>query len=714
MQNYRRYVSNYVDENRPENRVVFEALDFAAKLHEGQRRKSKEPYIIHPLAVAEILAQDLNVKDPHMIAAALLHDVVEDVAHVTIREIEERFGGLVAELVDGCTKLKRQRLDRSALSDMTHSKIFLSSSRQIGVLVIKLADRLHNIKTLRFLPKSKRRRIAQETIEVYAPLAGKLNLYHLKRELYGLALPYLYPKKSKKILAATQRLRNSPEVLEIQQKFREIFTNRPYPVLVRPRAKSLGAFYSPVKRTLDIRNAENQVDFTVVLETDDVFECYYTFGIANNLFSPVPRSIRDFIANPKSNGYQSLHLRMRLNDKEFLVKVRTESMESAARHGLLSRWNFSRPSGHQYWREISDLFKSLGEYEGTPPLRRDLIRLSGTEEVYVYTPQGEIHYLPQESILLDFAYKIHSDIGNRCSGALINGSRVPITKVLVDGDTVEVLTTPPAYVADANLETLCKTPKARSAVNKQLARLRFGYAEAIGKTILLQALHRVGLAESCLDTDTVDLFMEFKNLSNIEQLYTRIGQDAISPWELIYYFESVKAAPEAACQFDPQAQPSNPEDSGQDMLEIGMIYNAIHKFSNCCHPYPGQPGVVAALSERGVAIHHRECRELATRHQLDLSRTHQVRWNSAVDWKMTLRFDVLVSGNSLSQTLERLKEMPASIRIHEIEDLNGKKNQTRIKLSLRSHRESELFFSCFDSGTVNIEKYGSNKNNRVG
>jgi GTP diphosphokinase / guanosine-3',5'-bis(diphosphate) 3'-diphosphatase len=705
MENYRRYVSNYVDESRPENRVVFEALDFAAKLHEGQRRKSNEPYIIHPLAVAQILVQDLNVKDPHMIAAALLHDVVEDVAHVTLQDIKERFGDLVAELVDGCTKMKHQRLARNTLSDLTHSKIFLSSSRQVGVLVIKLADRLHNIKTLKFLPKAKRRRIARETIEVYAPLANKLNLFHLKRELFGLALPYLYPKKSKKITNATQRLLNSPEVFEAQQKFRAVFTDYPFPILVRPRAKSLGAYYSPLKKNLDFQNAENRVDFTLVLQTDDVFECYYAFGVANNLFAPVPRSIRDFIANPKSNGYQSIHFRTRVNDKEFLVKVRTEGMEAAAQHGLLSKWDFSRPRSDRYWKEVSDLFQSLGEYEGTAPQRRDLIRISGTDEIFVYTPRGDIHYLPQDSIVLDFAYKIHSNLGERCSGAHINGQYVPITETLRDGDTVKVLSDARSHGANTHLETLCKTPKARSAVNKQLYRLRSEYAAGVGREILIQELHRVGLNESCLDSDMVDLFLEFKAIPDLNSFYSRIGQDLLSARELIYYFESSDPGADMSCQFSSDTPKADAKAPHRNIFVVKDIFNTVHKFSNCCHPYPGQADVVGALSERGVAFHRRECRELATRHQLDLAGLLDVRWEKDFQWETPLVFDTRVTDKSLSQTLTRLKLLPTSIRIHQIKEQNGKKPRTSVNISLNSFKESESFFACFEPGTVAIEQF---------
>lgn len=704
MEDYRQFVANYIDENDPANGIVFEALDFAAELHAGQRRKSNEPYIIHPLAVAQILAQDLNVKDPYLIAAALLHDVVEDVARVTLADIEQRFGNLVAELVDGCTKMKRQRLDRTTLSDLTHSKIFLSSSRQIGVLIIKLADRLHNIKTLRWLPRAKQRRIAQETVEVYAPLAGKLNLYPLKRELYQLALPYLYPKKSKKIVHATHHLLDSPEVFEIQQKLRDVFSSFISAVNIRPRVKSLGAYYSPVKRTLDLNNIENRVDFTIILDTDDILSCYTALGMVTNLFTLVPRSIRDLIATPRSNGYQSLHIRINLSGQEFLVKIRTQPMDAAARAGILHQWSFNRPRSHRYWKEISELFRSLGEYSGSAPQRKDLIRLSGTEETFVYTPTGDIHYLPAASIVLDFAYKIHSNLGDLCRGAEINGQWAPITRMLKDGDTVKVFTADTPFDADSDLERLCKTPKARNAVNKNLNRRRRSHAEKIGKNILLQELKRAGLSESVLDGETIRLFMDFKSIKDRSQMFIRIGQDMISPLEVTYYFESGGIAPGHPRQHVPDPVPLS-QRSLRNRLLVGEMIHGIHKFSNCCRPYPGQIHLVAVLSERGVAFHHRDCQELSTRHRLDPARLLIVEWDHRRVWTKPLLFETRISDMSLTQTVSRLGPATVSIPIHRMEAANGKHTHTMISLTLADYQQSKAFFSCFEPGTVIIDRF---------
>ena len=246
--------------------------------------------------------------------------------------------------MDGVTKLARYHLDRDALKDLTHSKIFISASRRLGVLIIKLADRLHNLRTLHYLPLTKRQRIAQETIEVYAPIAARLNLYPLKRELYHLALSFLYPKKSKKILHAMRDLRNSPVIASLEASLSKILADTGVSADIRTRPKGLGSHYDPLKRTLDPAYPDNYIDFDIILHTDDIMACYKVLGLVNNNLPTIPRSLRDFIANPKANGYQSLHTRIHLSGNNYLVKIRTLEMEKWANGGILRAWHRKRGS----------------------------------------------------------------------------------------------------------------------------------------------------------------------------------------------------------------------------------------------------------------------------------------------------------------------------------------------------------------------------------
>jgi GTP pyrophosphokinase len=695
MGKYRTYLAGFIDDSLPENQIVFKALDFAVELHAGQKRKSNEPYIIHPLSVAQILSQDLGVRDPSILASALLHDVVEDVPHVTLDDIKGQFGTVVSELVDGCTKMSLQRLDRTTLVDLTHSKLLLSSSRRLGILLIKMADRLHNIKTLEFLKKAKQRRIALETIEIYAPLAAKLNLFSLKRELFQLALPYLYPKKSKKLLNATREILNSPEVFEIQRAIRQALSDFHCPFVIRPRAKSLSSYYSPVKRTLEAGNTENQVDFTITLDTDNYLDCYTVLGLVANLFPPVPRTIRDFIATPKANGYQSIHIRISINAREFLVKIRTEEMAAAARQGVLSQYNINQTVGDRYAQEISELFKAIGEYGGPAHQRKDLIRLAESNEIFILTPKGDVHYLPRGSIVLDFAYKIHSNLGDYCRGAVINGKLSPLTKKLKDGDKVEILTYTEPVDADPDLEKLCQSPRAKSAVNKSLQKLRRRYARQIGKEILLQELQQAGLPETFLESEPLDLFLEFKNLESRDVMFTRIGQDLLSPQEILYYAEIPGNTPQRPGATSP-------------IITVADLKRGIHKFSNCCRPYPGQNAVVAALSERGIAFHRKECRNLSTRHGLGPEELLQVDWNFTATWQTPLKFDIRVRGKSLADSIMLLSLIPKGLEILQIESASNRRNipDTLITLKLKNFTEARDFFACFKTASIAITGYG--------
>ncbi|MGA2228986.1 MAG: HD domain-containing protein, partial [Syntrophobacteraceae bacterium] len=589
LEEFRARMSKNLDPANADNAVFFDALDFASELHAGQRRKSGAPYISHPCAVAEILVREMHFKDPVLLAAALLHDVVEDVPWMSLEDVESRFGTRITELVDGVTKLARYHLDRALLKDLTHSKIFISASRRLGVLIVKLADRLHNLRTLHYLPLTKRQRIAQETIDVYAPIAARLNLYPLKRELYHLALSFLYPKKSKKILHLMRELRNSPAVASLEVSLEKILADSGLTADIRTRVKGLGGYYNPLKRVLDPGYPENYVDFAIILYTEEITACYKMLGLVNNNLTAIPRSLRDFIANPKANGYRSLHTRVHLSGNNYLVKIRTLEMENWAKGGILRAWESQKGLTDEHWQEISELLRDIGEYGGAATHRKALIRLSEAEEIYTYSPAGDIYYLPKGSIVLDFAYRIHSELGDNCEGALVNGTWTPITGRLKDGDTVEVLTSPEPMDVDTDLETLCKTPKARTAINRRLHQKRLRFAQQAGKDILLQEIVRHKFSSSVLEGENIRLILEILNLKDLNELYLHIGQDLLTPQLVLYYLEGHRP--------DESRKQGEAEAVGQNTLAVSGLDKAVFKFARCCNPLPGQDHVLATLSE---------------------------------------------------------------------------------------------------------------------
>lgn len=697
---FRMRMAKQLDPENSNHRIFFDALEFAIKLHAGQRRKSGAPYISHPCAVAEILVREMNFRDPVLLAAALLHDVVEDVPWLTIEDIESRFGARIAELVDGCTKLARYHLDRSALKDLTHSKIFISASRRLGVLIIKLADRLHNLRTLHFLPQTKRQRIAQETIEVYAPIAARLNLYPLKRELYHLALSFLYPKKSKKILNIMRDISNSSEVTHIESNLIKMLEETGIPAEVRTRPKGLGSYYDPLKRTLDPHYPENYVDFAVILKTTEYLTCYTVLGLVNNGFSSIPRSLRDFIANPKTNGYRSLHIRIHLSGNNYLVKIRTSEMEECASGGILRAWDAQKGLSDEHWQEISELLRDIGEYGGAATQRKALIRLSESEEIYAYSPAGDIYYLPKGSIVLDFAYRIHSELGDYCDGANVNSVWVPITYRIKEGDTIEILTSSEPLDVDPDLEEFCKTPKARTAINKHLQQRRLRFAQDVGKDILLQEISRHNLSASVLEGESVRLMLEILNLKDLAELYVRVGQDLVSPQLILYYIETSQGNEEAR-------EPGAPSFE-HNVLTVSTLDKSIFKFARCCNPLPGQDNVVALLSERGTAFHHRNCMDLHERHGLEPQQLLDVKWNPGTVWRHPLVFHIYILDQNLRDTLPALADLPEQIRIQNISSTTDRHNRQTVRISVvfQSFGEASLFFSHLPVERTVIEEFG--------
>jgi GTP diphosphokinase / guanosine-3',5'-bis(diphosphate) 3'-diphosphatase len=701
---YRFRMEYYLGGNTEENRAFFDALQFSYDMHAGQVRKSGAPYISHPCAVVEIMVREYKIKDPVLLTGALLHDIVEDIPQVSLADIEARFGEVVAELVDGCTKLTRYHLDRATLKDLTHSKIFLSASRRLGVLVIKLMDRLHNLRTLHYLKQSKRQRIAQETVEVYAPIAAMLNIAMLKRELSHLALNHLYPRKSKKILNITKGLRNAPEVLEIETVAKLALAGLPHRVVVRPRTKGLGTYYDRLKRTLSLYNAENRVDFAIIIDSDDVLACYHALGIVNTTFPPIPRTLRDFIATPRTNGYQSLHVRSHIKGQNYLFKIRTPSMDQRAVYGILSDWDSRKQLSDEHWQEFSELLRSIGEYVGAGRQRKALLRLSESEDVFAYTPAGDIHYFPKGSIVLDFAYKIHSELGEHCQGALVDETRVGPSYVLRDGDVVQIITSQEPLEVDPSLEEHCKTPKARAAINKHLQQKRLKYAQEIGREVLFQEMERHQLSSEILEAENVRLILEILNIKDLPDLYARIGQDRQSPHAFLYYLrDEVQRHPHS-----PGKQAVSPAPPGErNQICLARLDNAVHKFARCCRPYPGQQGLVATLSERGVSTHRCDCSELK-RYGMKPEDLLQVIWDCGVTWFQPMVFRVSVQHMTIASLLASFGRMSAQFDIHKLENRIDGHGAPYVLLTVVFHSlpETRRFFEFLPSGESLIEWYG--------
>jgi GTP pyrophosphokinase len=690
---YRKKLSEALHQRGVEQSLVLKALDFADKAHSGQTRKSGEPYIIHPCSVVDILLYDLDLVFPHLLAAAFLHDVVEDLDDITIDQIENLFGNKVAEIVDGCTKLRRFRMPTNTLKDLTHSKIFLTASRCPEIFLVKLADRLHNLRTLKSLPHPKRQKIARETIDVYAPIASILNILHLRKLLFDQALSFIFPKNTRKIRNILKRDVNLDEVQTIKKTLEQAFKKESMNVTIRVCPKNMESFYNPVNKTLSINNAENIIDFNIIVHTDNTLDCYKALGVVNCEFRPVPRKLRDFIANPKSNGYQSIHVRHNLFGKNYLMIIRTPQMDNLANQGILDHWRKHDKPSDSYIKYIQEAFRMIGEYDGAAAERRKIIQDSKSDEMYLFTPRGDSISLPSKSIVLDFAYKIHSDIGHGCIGAIVNGKQLCVDDELSDGQIVNILSVKSRKERPPELEYKCRTPKARSAVNSQKTHRLNDFSEKIGKDILNQHMKKNKLDVELLKTQRTQLILDFLNIENIQKVYRRIGQDRLSPKELLYYF--------ADNYLNNSAIKKDKELLGT--ISVNALDNNFYKFAQCCNPYPGDENIIGLLSKRGVSFHYRNCKEIE-KQKISKEKFINIQWVDC-KWPATM-FHVEIKKATALSIIRALASVEKNLTIHRLEEKHrGQRIIIFINFEVNGLESAKQVFSVLPKGQVTINQF---------
>jgi guanosine-3',5'-bis(diphosphate) 3'-pyrophosphohydrolase len=588
---YKEIMATILGDPAGKARVFFEALDFAMQAHADQWRKSGDPYILHPCNVARILAEEMEVRDPEILAAALLHDTVEDVKEVTTEVIGERFGKKVEVIVDGCTKITHFFGDKQTFYRMVHRKIFSGAAARLEVMLVKLADRLHNLRTLDAMPRDRRQKVADETLDIYAPMAKVMGLFNLKRELYDLALKYKFPKQSNKILSHIRHLENSPEVADIVSTLWEDFQNSWISAEIKPRAKGLWGYFDPVNKVLT-KAVDHPMEFIILV--DDIESCYRVLGLVNLKFPPIPRTIRDFIANPKPTGYQGLHARANIKGRNFLFKIRTPEMARNAQKGIIKAWSEHKPAGH-FEKTLREMFDLLGTEEGLSP--REMIAASGKKEIYTYTPKGDTICLPLQSIVLDFAFQVHTEVGKRCIAAIIKRERVEPDHVLKDGDQVKILLQEEPVLFEPRLQELCKTPRARSGLAKGFRIRRQELAVKIGKVILEQECQRYGLALKDLLKYESEM-LDRMSMESIEQLYLNVGIAGVSFRELRHKMINLLPA---------ETVIRKPTGRGLNKISLNTLDPAVIKFSACCKPNPTDKDLVGILNDRGISVHQKTC-----------------------------------------------------------------------------------------------------------
>lgn len=575
------------------------AYTFSQGAHSGQFRKTGEPYISHPLAVASIL-EELHL-DAHTLAAALLHDVVED-TDISSDEISERFGATVAELVDGVSKL--DKIESQTPTDAqaeNFRKMLLAMARDVRVILIKLADRLHNMRTLSAMRPTKQRRIARETLEIYAPIAHRLGLNNIFQELQELGFCYCYPTRYKVLVKATKAARgNRREVVgkilhAIEQKLNEAGLDAE----VNGREKHLYSIYKKmVEKHLSFSEVLDIYGFRVIVK--DIPSCYVALGALHSLYKPIPGKFKDYIAIPKANGYQSLHnTLLGPYGLPIEIQIRTSEMNRIAEDGVASHWLYKSSNADlddlhmktNQWLQslLETLSDTTDSLEFLEHLKVDLF----PGEIYVFTPQGKILSLPRDSTAVDFAYAVHTDIGNTCVAVRINGESAPLRSKLVNGDRVEIITAPYAKPNPRWLSYVA-TARARSHIRHFLRTIQYGESVKLGERLLNQALHSFKINPKSIDEGQWEKLIRDSGIKSKDDLLADIALGKQLPAVVAKRLASPK-------------ETTSSESGTKKSITILGTEGITVQFAKCCHPIPGDVIVGHIKKEQGLIIHLHDC-----------------------------------------------------------------------------------------------------------
>jgi GTP pyrophosphokinase len=622
-----------VRQNHPkaDSGLIERAYNTAEKYHEGQQRKSGEPYITHPLAVARILA-DLG-SGPATIAAALLHDTVEDTAY-SIEQLRDEFGEEVGLLVDGVTKLDRMKFGDSAQAE-TMRKMVVAMSKDVRVLVIKLADRLHNARTWGFVEPEAARRKAQETLEIYAPLAHRLGIATIKSELEDISFSVLYPKVYEEIVSLVKQ-RNPLRSEYTETVIEEIDTelrDAKVKARIEGRPKQYYSIYQ--KMILKGREFEDIYDLVGVrVIVPSVRDCYGALGAIHAKWSPLPGRFKDYIAMPKFNLYQSLHTTvLGPEGRAVEIQIRTHEMHQRAEFGVAAHWKYKQVSGKGPEKEI-DLawLKQLSDWQeetADPGEFLDNLRFEiGAKELYVFTPKGRVIGLSAGSTPVDFAYAVHTEVGHKTIGAKVNGRLVPLETKLQAGDVVEVLTSK-SNTASPSKDWLnfVGSPRARAKIKHWFTQERKEHSSEEGKEALIRGLRRQGLpVQSLINSDLLEEVAEDFKLADIAALFSMIGQGQISTSSVIERLKLLQGISEPETEEIPIQIPKSlrgPRNASQGVLVRGSA-DVMTKMARCCTPVPGDEIVGFITRGDGVSVHRSDCKNVKS---LRTERIVEVDWS---------------------------------------------------------------------------------------
>jgi RelA/SpoT family (p)ppGpp synthetase len=592
-------LENYLPPDQVER--IQQAYEFGATAHKGQKRLSGEPYISHPIAAANILA-DLHV-DAETIMAAILHDVIEDTPTAK-EQIAEQFGREVAELVDGVTKLDQIKFkSREEAQAESFRKMLLAMVQDIRVILVKLADRTHNMRTLDAMPLPKRRLIARETLEIYAPIADRLGLYSIKIELEELGFKSLYPHRYRVIEKELKRARGNQKqfVGKISHALGAALEKAGIRAKVEGREKHLFSVYRKMrKKGVPLNEIVDVYGFRIVVDTVDT--AYRALGVVHGLYKPMPGRFKDYVAIPRINGYQSLHTTLfGPNGVPLEVQIRTVDMHRVAETGIAAHWKYKtgeelgsaqQDRAREWLNQLMQMQEGGNSEEFLESVKVDLF----PDKVYVFTPKGEILRLPRGATAVDFAYAVHTGVGNRCVAAKVDRRLVPLRTALRNGQTVEIITAKGATPNPAWMSFVASA-KARAAIRHYLKNLKRSEAIDLGKRLLNQALGEFSLTLKKLPEEQLTPVLNDLGMKNADDLYEKVGLGE-------------RLAPLIARRLLPRDEPAT-QSGAPAPLVIAGTEGLVVSYAKCCFPIPNDPIMAYLSSGRGVVIHRETCGNLA-------------------------------------------------------------------------------------------------------
>jgi GTP pyrophosphokinase len=639
---------------------IWGAFAFANEAHASQRRASGEPYVTHPLAVARILAE-LGL-DPVAVTAALLHDIPEDTEY-SLGDIEERFGPDVARLVNGVTKLSKfSTLSHEQQQAENIRKMFLAMAEDIRVVLIKLADRLHNMRTLGALPPGKQMRIARQTAEIYAPLAERLGIWQMKWELEDLSFKVMDPDAYHEVAAQLESHRRGREayVRRAMEELQTALGEAGIKAELSGRPKHIYSIYKKMRRKRAEFGEIYDVHALRVLVAD-VRECYAALGVVHSLWRPIPGQFDDYIAMPKNNAYQSLHTAVvALDGKPLEVQIRSHDMHRVSEVGIAAHWRYKEGSRTdraydaklawvrqlmEWQLDVSDATEFI---EG---VKLDIFQ----DQVFVFTPKGDVKDMPAGATPLDFAYRIHTEVGHACIGAKVNNRLVPLDYKLKNGDIVDIVTTRSAHGPSRDWLNIVTTSHAREKIRQWFKRQQRDENISHGRQLLDRELHRLARTSlDKIDKDKLEELTEQYNLKSVDDFLAAIGYGQIGPQQVVSRLGVVDDVDEVQL---PQVAPPPPQPGGVRVRGVGDL---LVRFSKCCHPIPGDPIVGFITRGRGVTVHLATCPTVINERAVE--RLIDVEWETAA--QQTYPIAILIEAYDRTGLLSEISNVVADDRIN--------------------------------------------------